>query len=104
MPADVTKTIGNLSGIGVESDIEQLATIWNGATVAPDPTQLAKADAARNQQISQTQSQIDAGQKQVQANDQAMEAGAKKAAAADLDIARLEGIEEQLEKEAGLRK
>ena len=81
-----------------EDEVEQLASVWEGAPAAPDTTQLEKADTSRNQQISQIQAQIDAEQRQVRANDQSAEAAEAKLAAIDLDIARLEGREEELEK------
>ena len=81
-----------------QAEVEQLVTIWTETSTAPDTAQLTKDDANRNQQINQTDSQIAAGEKQAQANDQAIQEAEKKVAALDLDIARLEGREEQLEK------
>ena len=106
---DVKQTVDNVSGIGVVNDIDQLSSIWDGTTVISDAAQLvdglAKSDANRNQQISQAEAQIAAEQKQVQANEQAIEAGTAKLAAPDLDVARLEGRQQQLEVEAAeLRK
>ena len=103
------QTADNLSGTDAVNAAEQLAGIWDGTTATVDAAQLAsdlaKADANRKEQISQTEAEIAAEQKQLQANDQAIETCAAQAAAVDLDVARLEGREQQMEAEAAeLRK
>jgi hypothetical protein len=111
----IKQTVDNLSGIDTVEAVDQLAGIWDGTTVTTDATQLvdglAASDANRNQQISQTETAIAAEQKQVHANDQAIETGTAPLAAADLDVARLEGCEQEieaegaaLEKELGIEK
>ncbi|MGA3025655.1 MAG: hypothetical protein ABSF98_12875 [Bryobacteraceae bacterium] len=112
---DLEQTVDNLDGIDVVDAVDDLASIWDGTTTTVDATQLeaslAAADATRNQQISQAETEIAAEQKQVQANDQTIDAGAAPLAAVDLDVARLEGREDEieaeaapLEKEAGIQK
>ena len=100
---DLKQTVDNLEGIDAIDAIDQLAGIWDDTTTV-DATQLeaglAASDATRNQQISQTETGIAAEQKQVQANEQTIDAGAAPLAAADLDVATLEGREQQIEAEA----
>jgi hypothetical protein len=94
----------NLSGLGAVDEVDQLADIWDGTTVTSDATQLvdglAKSDANRNQQISLTETEIAAEQKQVQANEQTIDAGAAPPAAVDLEVARLQGRADEMEAEA----
>lgn len=101
---DLKETLNNLDGIEAVDGVDQLAGIWDTSTTSVDAAQLAAilaaADATRNQQISQTDTGIAAEQKQVQANNTAIDAAAAPLAATDLDIATLEGREQEIEAEA----
>jgi hypothetical protein len=112
---DPNQIANNLAGVETVDAVDQLAAIWDATTTAASATQLeaalAASDATRNQQISQTQTAIAAEQKQVQTNEQTIDADAAPLAAADLNVATLEGREQQieadaatLEKELGIRK
>ncbi|MGA2183170.1 MAG: hypothetical protein ABSH47_09085 [Bryobacteraceae bacterium] len=98
------QTADNLSGIDAVNAADKLASIWDGTTATVDAAQLAsdlaKADANRKQQISQIEAEIAAEQKQAQANDKAIDAGAAPLAAIDLEVARREGREDEMEAEA----
>ena len=101
---DLKQTVDNLGGIDAVEEAEQLAAIWNGSVTTANAGQLAAelaaADAARNKQISQAETEIAAEQKQVQANDQAIDAAVTSAAVADLAVAALGGRQQQLEADA----
>jgi hypothetical protein len=101
---DLKQTVDDLSGIEAVDAVDELAGIWDGTTATVDATQLeaglATSDANLNQQINQTETAIAAEQKQVQTNDAAIDAGAAPLAAIDLDVAGIEGREQQIEAEA----
>ena len=98
-------TIDNLAGLDAITAVDQLASIWDpaaGQTVNASQLEagLATADAARNQQTETLNTDIAAEQKQIETNDQSIAAAAGPGAAIDLDTAKLEGTEAQLESEA----
>ena len=101
---DLKDTVDNLGGIDAVDAVDELASIWDGTTAPVNAAQLestlAKSDATRNQETSQAEAEIGAEQKQVQTNDQALDAGTAPQAADDLDVARLEGCEQVIEGEA----
>jgi hypothetical protein len=101
---ELEQTSTNLSGIDAVEDIDELASIWDGTVVTPDAAQieatLATDDANRNQQINQAETEIAAEQKQIAANNTAIDAGAAPLEAVDLDVARIEGREDEIEAEA----
>jgi hypothetical protein len=101
---DLTQTVDNLGGIDAVDAVDQLADIWDDTTGTASATQLeaglATSDATLNQEISQNEAEIAAEQKQLQTNEQTVDADAAPVSADDLDIARLEGSEQQIEADA----
>ena len=103
---DLKQTVDNLGGTDAVEETDQLASVWGTATPAANRPQieatLAADDARRSQKISQTEAAIAAEQKQVDANEQAIAAGNAATSAIDLEVARVQGREDELEAEAAL--
>jgi len=101
----IKDTVDNLGGVDAVNAIDQLAGVLDPSAGTPANASqleagLAKSDVTLDQQINDLSTQIAAEGKQVDGNEQAIGTASTAATGIDLDIARLEGIETQIETEA----